>query len=94
MTCGYTVGDVPSFDYLDGSWREDAACRGLDNDLFFPEQGGQPKATAAKRVCAVCPVTQDCLDYALETGSRWGIWGGMTEKERRNARRRRRRASA
>lgn len=86
--------DLPTFDYLDGtSWRSQAACKGLPNELFFPEQGDSQRRTrAAKKVCWVCPVREQCLDYALETGSRWGIWGGMTEKERRNARRRRRRA--
>ena len=71
-------------------WKLKAKCRGLDTDMFFPEKGGdiRGKIDAAKAVCAECPVRVDCLDYALGfiTGnfiSLPGIYGGLTEMERR-----------
>jgi WhiB family redox-sensing transcriptional regulator len=62
-------------------WRELAACRGADLDLFFPGRG--ESAEPARRVCAACPVRQPCLDYALGNSITDGIWGGLTERERR-----------
>lgn len=70
----------------------DAACRGLDNDLFFPERGENLKIRKAKAVCATCEVMYDCLEYNLRTYTSHddeGIWGGTTAKERRRIRRRR-----
>ncbi|MFQ2876029.1 WhiB family transcriptional regulator [Mycobacterium sp. TY814] len=66
----------------DGSWPEDAACRGTANpEWWFPEQGGSCRA--AKRVCFTCTVQQACLDHALTHDEGFGIWGGFGEKERR-----------
>ena len=62
-------------------WRELAACRGADLDLFFPGRG--ESAEPARRVCAWCPVRQPCLDYALGNAITYGIWGGLAERERR-----------
>jgi len=62
-------------------WRELAACRGADLNLFFPGRG--ESAESARRVCAACPVRQPCLDYALGNAITDGIWGGLTERERR-----------
>ena len=62
-------------------WRELAACRGAGLDLFFPERG--ESAEPARRVCAACPVRQPCLDYAISNRITHGIWGGLTERERR-----------
>ncbi len=62
-------------------WRQRAACRGTDLDLFFPERG-EP-AGPARQVCARCPVRQTCLEYALINRITHGIWGGLTERERR-----------
>lgn len=62
------------------SWRDRAACRGMD-DLFFPEEGHN--TLPAKKVCDGCPVVSACLEYALETGQRYGVWGGTSEKERK-----------
>ena len=62
-------------------WRELAACRGTDLEVFFPERG--ESAGPARRVCAACPVRQPCLDYAITNRITHGIWGGMTERERR-----------
>lgn len=66
------------------SWRDAAACRGVDPDLFFPERG-EP-TNAAKEVCAGCPVSDECLEFALSTVERHGIWGGMSERQRREHR--------
>lgn len=62
-------------------WRELAACRGTDLDVFFPERG--ESAGAARQVCAGCPVRQPCLDYAVTNRITSGVWGGLTERERR-----------
>ena len=62
-------------------WRELAACRGADLNLFFPERG--ESAGAARQVCAACPVRQACLDYAITNRITHGVWGGLPERERR-----------
>ena len=62
-------------------WRERAACCGTALDLFYPERG--QSAGPARQVCARCPVRQPCLDYALSNRISSGIWGGLTERERR-----------
>lgn len=69
------------------TWRAEAACRGLDTDIFFP--ASDEDAAPAKAVCATCPVRQLCLDWALETRQHDGVWGGLDETERRRERRRR-----
>ena len=73
------------------SWRDRAACRGTDPDLFFPERG--ESADPARQICARCPVRQPCLVYALDKGIAHGVWGGLTERERRVLRVPRQRAS-
>ena len=62
-------------------WRELAACRGADLEVFFPGRG--ESAGPARQVCAACPVRQACLDYAITNRIAHGIWGGLTERERR-----------
>ena len=62
-------------------WRELAACRGTNLEVFFPERG--ESAGPARQVCAGCPVRQPCLDYAITNRITHGIWGGLTERERR-----------
>ena len=59
-------------------WRYRAACRGTDLSVFFPG-----RAEPARQVCAGCPVRQPCLDYALSHAITYGIWGGLTERDRR-----------
>lgn len=71
----------------DKRWQEFAKCRGVDPELFFPEKNESSKE--AKNICAECVVRPDCLEYALENSERFGIWGGMTERERRRVRRER-----
>jgi WhiB family transcriptional regulator, redox-sensing transcriptional regulator len=76
-------------------WASHGACRHEDPDLFFPITSIGParaQIAEAKEVCAHCEVRVDCLAYALETGQDCGIWGGMTEDERRARRLRDRRS--
>ena len=72
-------------------WRDRAACLGMDGELFFPgkEDGSNTDNAAAKEVCEGCPVRHDCLEYALEAREKYGIWGGTSERERRDLRRER-----
>jgi Transcription factor WhiB len=64
------------------AWMRQGSCVHADPDVFFPDKGGS--AAAAKAVCAGCPVRTDCLDYALANSERFGVWGGLSERERRN----------
>jgi WhiB family transcriptional regulator, redox-sensing transcriptional regulator len=67
-------------------WWSRAACTSADPDLFFPISGSGPAVTQAERakaVCAACQVRGECLRYALAAGPLQGVWGGMTEEERR-----------
>ena len=64
-------------------WRTDAACHGIDPDVFFPERGDAAGMRAAKAVFVGCEVCAACLDYALENHEREGVWGGTAAKERR-----------
>jgi WhiB family redox-sensing transcriptional regulator len=68
-------------------WQENANCLGVDPDLFFPERGASTRE--AKAVCRGCEVRGDCLEYALAHGEKFGIWGGLSERERRRVRRQR-----
>ena len=65
-------------------WQERALCAQTDPEAFFPEKGGSTRD--AKKVCLVCDVRLDCLEYALENDERFGIWGGLSERERRRLR--------
>jgi WhiB family redox-sensing transcriptional regulator len=67
------------------AWQDYANCRGADADLFFPERGASTRK--AKAICNACEVKEQCLDYAIVNGEKFGIWGGMSERERRRVRR-------
>ena len=67
------------------SWQSRANCMGVDPELFFPERGASTRE--AKEVCRGCVVRSDCLEYALANGEKFGIWGGLSERERRKVRR-------
>ncbi|WP_033327987.1 WhiB family transcriptional regulator [Promicromonospora sukumoe] len=67
-------------------WQERALCAQTDPEAFFPEKGGSTRE--AKKVCSGCEVRAECLDYALENDERFGIWGGLSERERRKLKRR------
>lgn len=73
------------------SWHAQAACRGVDVDLFFPT-AAQEGAEAAKAICEGCPVRVECLEAALERREEHGVWGGTTVEERTRIRRQRARA--
>ena len=78
-------------------WRHAAICRDEDPELFFPIGSTGPAASQvdqAKVVCQRCPVVEDCLTWALETGQEAGVWGATSEDERRVLRRRGARARA
>ena len=68
------------------SWQERALCAETDPEAFFPEKGGSTRE--AKKICVQCPVRAECLEYALANDERFGIWGGLSERERRRLRRR------
>jgi WhiB family redox-sensing transcriptional regulator len=65
---------------MSGDWRDRAACRGMDPELWFPVTGTSPRA---KRVCAACPARAECLAFALAAAVTDGIWGGLSGKQRR-----------
>ncbi|SDH82164.1 WhiB family transcriptional regulator [Agrococcus jejuensis] len=67
------------------AWQVDALCAQTDPEAFFPEKGGSTRD--AKRICEGCDVRAQCLDYALQNDERFGIWGGLSERERRRLRR-------
>jgi WhiB family transcriptional regulator, redox-sensing transcriptional regulator len=66
-------------------WQERALCAQTDPEAFFPEKGGSTRE--AKRICAGCEVRAECLEYALTFDERFGIWGGLSERERRKLKR-------
>ncbi|WP_120003026.1 WhiB family transcriptional regulator [Nesterenkonia muleiensis] len=68
------------------AWQVDALCAQTDPEAFFPEKGGSTRD--AKKVCGACHVKQECLDYALANDERFGIWGGLSERERRKLKKR------
>ena len=74
----------PTAEYWE--WRDHGACVGYD-DLFYSAEDElkgvrRRKEAAAKAICAACPVREDCLQFAIEAGELYGVWGGMTEMER------------
>ena len=79
------VGAAP----MDRAWQRDGLCRGNHSHLFFPpsaverKEDRERREQKAKAVCSVCPVKTECLDFALEIREPYGIWGGLTESERR-----------
>ena len=68
------------------AWQADALCAQTDPEAFFPEKGGSTRD--AKKICTTCEVRSECLEYALQNDERFGIWGGLSERERRKLRRR------
>ena len=74
------IGGMPS-------WTEEANCKGADADLFFPERGASTRK--AKAICRACTVQGECLEYAVQNSEKFGIWGGLSERERRRVKRQR-----
>ena len=86
MALAWTETELPKPD----QWRLRAACRSVDPDLFFPVGAtglAIEQIESAKAVCTMCPVTDECLEYALATNQDSGVWGGRSEEERRALRR-------
>lgn len=71
-------------------WRSKAACQGWDTNVFFPQRGHL--VAQAKRICADCPVTRECLEWAEETSTYHGVFGGLSPNERERLRRTKERA--
>jgi WhiB family redox-sensing transcriptional regulator len=76
----------PGMDADEQGWQERALCAETDPEAFFPEKGGSTRE--AKKICTGCEVRAECLEYALANDERFGIWGGLSERERRRLRRR------
>lgn len=79
----YRIPEMAETDVPD--WQEQALCAQTDPEAFFPEKGGSTRE--AKRICTGCDVRVDCLEYALAHDERFGIWGGLSERERRRLKR-------
>ena len=84
--CQQCAPDLPRVRFLArGDWWSRAACQSVDPDLFFPiSASGRSleQVTAAKAICAACPVRRECLAFALITGQAHGVWGSLTQEER------------
>jgi WhiB family transcriptional regulator, redox-sensing transcriptional regulator len=81
LVVGEAVGEPAD----EPDWQERALCAQTDPEAFFPEKGGSTRE--AKRICSGCEVRAECLEYALAHDERFGIWGGLSERERRRLRR-------
>jgi len=75
-----------SMSYERPDWQKDAACAGMDVNMFFPKRGETAKANQAKKVCMKCPVIEECRAYGLELSQKFetvGIFGGMSSNTRK-----------
>ena len=81
MTAGQPRRSLAAPARFAARWRELAACRGADLEVFFPGRG--ESAEPARQICAACPVREPCLDYAISNRIVHGVWGGLSERERR-----------
>ena len=72
---------------IDMAWQDFANCRGADPDLFFPERGASTRT--AKGICRECSVQAECLEFAIVSSEKFGIWGALSERERRKIRKER-----
>ncbi len=80
-----SLNDLVSPEESSPDWRDNAVCMQTDPEAFFPEKGGSTRE--AKQICLGCGVVDQCLKYAVENDERFGIWGGMSERERRRYKR-------
>ena len=76
---------------MNASWRQRAACQGIDAEVFYPTT--EEEEEEAKAICNVCPVRETCLEFALANREREGVWGGLNERERRRVSRQRRKSA-
>jgi WhiB family redox-sensing transcriptional regulator len=86
-------GTVRPGSFRDVAWRDVGACKGLEPDVFYPDPEDDDEAEVAKAVCGTCSVRAACLEYALSSREKEGVWGGATERERRRIIRQRRRSA-
>lgn len=89
-------GSVAAATWNHRHWRDEASCKELDTEIFFPiglTGDAVTQTELAKSICAECPVRADCLEFAIRTLQDHGVWGGHTEDERRVIRRQRRAAA-
>lgn len=82
-TARLTFDDL--FGAVEQEWQDQALCAQTDPEAFFPEKGGSTRE--AKHICQACAVRDECLEYALEHDERFGIWGGLSDRERRRLKR-------
>ena len=75
------------------TWKSQARCLGVDPEVFYPDEEDEAGAEIAKQICAACPVREVCLEHAIAVREKWGVWGGLTARERRRIIRRRRRTA-
>lgn len=73
----------------DLQWQDFGNCRGVDPDLFFPRRGEMVEINRALEVCGGCEVKVECLEFALTNNEKFGIWGGVSERGRRQIKRHR-----
>ena len=76
---------------MTNSWRQYARCLGADPELFYPTS--DEAAEEARAICTICPVREPCLEYAITAREKQGVWGGLTERERRRMIRQRRKSA-
>ncbi|MFD8567893.1 WhiB family transcriptional regulator [Streptomyces sp. NPDC057694] len=74
-----------TFPPAEPTWQDQALCAQTGGDFFFPEPGSSVRE--AKQICRLCEIRPACLDYALTNDERFGVWGGLSEKERHQLRR-------
>jgi WhiB family transcriptional regulator, redox-sensing transcriptional regulator len=86
MVMGDVLDEGDEGDEGELGWQERALCAQTDPEAFFPEKGGSTRE--AKKVCIGCDVRGECLEYALAHDERFGIWGGLSERERRKLKKR------
>ena len=70
-------------------WKDDAACKGMDRNIFFPTIGYNQHSRAAIKICETCPVKRRCAEFAINNKIAFGIWGGLNPNERQQLKRRR-----
>ncbi len=75
------MNGIPCASPVEGMWQDKALCAQTDPEVFFPEKGGSTRE--AKKICLGCEVRNECLEHALQKDERFGIWGGLSERERR-----------
>jgi WhiB family redox-sensing transcriptional regulator len=85
VTIVHDAFDIGADETAEPTWQDRALCAQTDPEAFFPEKGGSTRE--AKRVCRSCEVRAECLEYALAHDERFGIWGGLSERERRRLKR-------